>query len=298
MKKVVITGLSGAIGSRFCEQLPKNCKIYDLYHKNKAPSKKVVHIKFDLLDQARTLSVLEKIEPDIILHLAAITHIDKCEKDKKNGKTGVVWKTNVDATENIAEFCSNKSTKIIFLSTECVFDGEKGNYVETSFKKPKNWYGVTKDEAEKIVLQNHENSAIVRSVVAFHENDEEKTLFGKFLKEFKNKRKFKAVSDQIITPTYTDDIVKSINILINNFQPVIFHISSAAKISPYEFALKIAKKFNFDQSLVIGTSLDDYFGKEKAKLRLKKILLNSKMTYSRLGFHPLTIDEALEKIRI
>lgn len=298
MKKIAITGLSGAIGMRLLENLPDDFKIYDLYHTNKVLSKNIVHKHIELLNPKNILNCLEEINPDTIIHMASITHIDKCEEDFKNGKKGTVWKVNVEATEIISKFCKKNKKNLIFLSTECVFDGNEQSYDEESVKNPKNWYGKTKSEAENTIQKNYQEAAIIRAVIAYHEMDQEKTLFGRLYQLLKEGKSFGAVTDQMITPTYTDDIIKAIMLLFAYPQPGIFHISPEVKTTTYDFALKIAQKFGFDQSLIIKQTLKEYFGEEGAKLRLKNSCLNGDKTKLKLGFTPLTIDQVLDKIKI
>lgn len=298
MKKLAITGLSGVIGMRLFQNLLPNLKIYDLYHTHKVSSKNVIHKHIDLLNQKSIFNCLEEVTPETIIHMAAITHIDRCELDRKHGQDGYVWKVNVGASDIISRYCKENKAKLIFLSTECVFDGEEKSYDEKSTKHPKNWYGKSKSEAENIIKTNCPDAAIIRAVIAYHEHDQERTLFGKLLKLLKSGKNFGAVTNQLITPTYTDDIVMAINLLLQKPQSGIFHISPEIKTTIYDFALKIACQLGFNESLVVGKTLEEYFGKEKAGLRLKNACLSGEWTKSMLGFTPLTIDQVLDKIDI
>lgn len=297
MKKIAITGLSGVIGTRLLKNLP-DFEIYDLYHTQKAFSEYVIHKHIELLDSKNIINCLNKINPDVIVHMASITHIDKCEDDRKNSREGKVWKVNVGSTNTLSKFCKKNNIKLIFLSTECVFDGEEQTYNEKSIKNPRNWYGITKSEAENIILDNCPDASIIRAAIAYHEEDQEKTLFGKISKLFKDGKKFGAVTDQFITPTYTDDIVKAINSLLKNPKSGIFHICPEEKTTIYDFACKIASKFGFDQSLIVKQTLEEYFGEERAKLRLRNSCLDGEWTKSQLKIIPLTVTEVLDKINL
>src|SRR3990167_7390806 len=127
MKIIAITGLNGVIGKILGEEIPATDQIVDLYHSKKysGHAKVYKHLKLDLLKKDKISNVLKKVKPDVIIHLAAITHIDRCEKDKKNGKNGEVWKVNVEGTAEIAKYCAKHKIQLIFLSTECVFDGKQ-----------------------------------------------------------------------------------------------------------------------------------------------------------------------------
>ena len=288
MIKVAITGLNGVIGNVLASELSKDSQIIDLFHTAKYSGKTNLYkyIKLDLLKKNEISKVLDKANPEIIVHLAAITHIDKCEKDKKNGKKGKVWRTNVDGTGEIAKFCAKNNIPMIFLSTECVFDGESKYFSERAKKKPLNWYGFTKSEAEDIAISSGAPVAIIRSVVAYHKNDSGKTIYGKILKELKSKKKVEAVSDQLFTPTYTYDIVKSIKIIMEKKLKGIFHVAPARIISPYELAVLIAKANNFPSHLVKATSINSYYGIKRGSLRLRNSSLLGRKTNKVLNFTP------------
>lgn len=295
MIKVAITGLSGVIGQVLAGELSSESQIFDIYHSKKYSGNRKIfkHLKIDLLDKEVLGKVLEDIKPDVIIHMAAITHIDKCEKDKINNKNGIVWKTNVEGTDYIAKYCAKSGAFLIFLSTECVFNGEKEFFDESSVKKPINWYGVTKDEAEEVILRSKSKSAIIRSVVAYHKNDSGKTIYGKILRGLRSGEVTDSVYDQRFTPTNTYDIAKAINIVIDKRLIGIFHISSEESISPYDLAKIIARKNKVSVKLIKRKTLIEYYGSEKASLRLKNSSLRGKNTNKILGFIPNSPKDAI-----
>ena len=295
MTKIAITGLNGVIGKILAEELSKNTQIIDLFHTKKYSGRAIIqkHIKLDLLKKDKIPEVLREAEPDVVIHLAAITHIDRCEKDKKNGEKGVVWKTNVEATSEIAKYCAKQNIQLVFLSTECVFDGKQKYFSENSKKNPINWYGKTKSEAEDIVLSSSVPAAIIRSVVAYHKNDSEKTIYGKILKELKSRGNIEVVSDQRFTPTYTYDIVKAIKIVMKKKMKGIFHVSPTKIMSPYELAVLIAKTNKFPRGSVKKTSISSYYDRKRASLRLRNSSLLGRKTNSMLKFTPRNPEDVL-----
>ena len=294
MMKIAVTGLSGVIGNVFISEIPSNFEIIDLYNKSKSVSPKIKkHVYFNLFDKTNIVKKLEKIKPDVVLHMAAITHIDKCEKDKKNGKNGKVWRINVDATEEIAKYCKKNEILIVFLSTECVFDGKKRFYIESSKKKPINWYGYTKDKAEQMLLKSKAPVAIIRSVVAYHKEENNKTIYGKILNDLKSQKYISAVTDQLFTPTYTYDIVKAINNVIENKMLGIYHIAPKKSLSPYDFALLVADKNKYSRSHVKKTTLKSYYDSKRAALRLRYACLSGQRSSKILKFTPVNPERAI-----
>lgn len=304
MKKVIaITGLNGVLGKKLLESLPSSFKkeyeFIDLYHSKRIsisdPNISISHQKIDLNEKLTIIKILAKINPSVIIHLAAVTHIDKCEKDKKNGKNGLVWQINVTATKKIVEFCKKNNVHLIYLSTECVFDGKsKKSYLEKSKTNPINWYGNTKAHAEQIIMESNIAWTIIRSVIAYDLDESVPSIFSSINNSFKKNTHFSVVSDQKFTPTFIPDIYKSIWRVIKNNQLGIFHITPPNSITPYQFAIAIGKHFGYDLSLVRKQRMIEYMGVDSAKLRLKNASLDSKASAQSLKFKPKNILDALK----
>lgn len=292
MKNVAITGLNGVIGNILAKEL-EDVNIINLYHNKKSTGKNIKNKKLDLLNTNLIDKTLYSVEPDVIIHLAAQTHIDKCESDKKNSKSGVVWKTNVNATKEIALFAAKNKIPLIYLSTECVFDGEKEAYSEKDKKKPRSWYGITKSEAEDLILNSGGKSSIIRSVVAYHKADRKKTIHGKLLNQLNSNEIIKVVGDQKFTPTYTYDIIKTIKKILDDDLEGIFHVAPDLISTPYDLAQLIAVRNNHKKSKVKKTTMKKLLGEERASLRLKNAVLNSKSSIKKLGFKPKNIYDII-----
>ncbi len=294
MKKIAITGLSGTIGRVLGKEIGMDYYIIDLYNKKKCTGTKVYgHKKLDLLAGGKIGKILESIAPDIIIHMAAATHIDNCEKDKPKGKKGKVWQINVEGSRRIAEYCAQTKTHLIFLSTECVFDGKEKGYTEEHKKNPINWYGVTKSEAENAILSTDAPIAIIRSVVAYHKDDEAETIYGKLLNQLKSGEKISAVVNQKFTPTNTHDIVRAIKQVVKKGLTGTYHVVPEKPITPYDFALIVAKKNKYPSSMIKKTTLVDLYGSKRASLRLKNAILFGKKSAKILNFTPLAPNKSL-----
>ena len=143
--KLLITGASGLYGSKLAQlAIERGFEVYasDI---QKAP----VYGNFVTLDVSNKEQVDEafrRIKPDIVVHAATLTDVDKCELNKE-----IAWKINVDGTRNIVEASQDTESFLIYISTDYVFSGEKGCYVESDAADPINYYGLTKLIAEEIV---------------------------------------------------------------------------------------------------------------------------------------------------
>ncbi len=300
MSTLVVTGLSGTIGKRLVNKLPSSVKVWHLYHSHRLRHRKVRHreIQVDLTDAHAVLSALEYIQPDAILHMAAITHIDRCEADKKNKKNGIVWKTNVEATTNLVKYSKSHDVYFTFLSTECVFDGTKKKYRESDAPHPINWYGTTKAAAESLV-KSLDSYAIVRSVVAFHDERSGETLYGSFLKTLQAGSPIIAVNDHYFSPTHTDDIVDALIAVITSNRRGVFHVCSPELLTPYEFAQTLARHHGYDPTHVVkGASMATVLGKKRASLRLHYASLHSLKSSKVLGVTGKSVTAAVQSFSI
>lgn len=259
-KTILVSGLHGYIGSRF-GVLP------DRFFS-------IQGFKGNILDKNTISQNLEDKKIDAVLHLAAKAHIDKCEKDKKLGTKGETWAVNVEGTKNIIEGCRRKNIKIFYLSTECVFDGKKGNYKETDKTNSINWYGETKRMAENLIIASGLKYCILRSVFVyghpkFYPND----IVKLFYKKFSQNGNVTAVKDQYISFTYIDDLIKTINLLIRKDALGIYHYCGEKEYTPYYLAETIRNFFNFTHIAINPVTLNQYFGKN-GKFRLKHASLD------------------------
>ena len=132
--KILGTGLDGLVGSRIIELLSGKHEFENLSLSTGA----------DITDRNAILQKIKNSDAQIMLHLAAKTDVDGCELDKPLGEKGDAWKINVFGTQNVVDGCSESNKKIIYISTDFVFDGTKEAYSEEDAPNPVNWYGQTK----------------------------------------------------------------------------------------------------------------------------------------------------------
>ena len=257
MKKIVVFGGAGLVGSRFIELNKNNCDII-------APSAKEI----DILSKESLIKLAEKENPDYLINFAAYTNVEEAEEDKGN-KDGLCYQVNVIGAKNVAEACKKINKRLIHISTEYVFDGTKAEspYTEEDKPNPINWYGQTKLIGEQMVLEAGAEVAIARISMPFSAHFElKKDVARFFLEQLKAGNQIKAIADQRITPTLVDDIVNALNVLIENQASRIYHISSCDSVTPLEFAKILAEIFNLDYSLVGSMNLEVYNLTKQARL--------------------------------
>ena len=187
-----------------------------------------------------------------------------------------------------------KEKRLIYLSTECVFNGKKKGYTEKDIPKPNNWYGVTKLESEKIV-SSLPGSLILRAVMAYDGKDGHKDIVREFALKLKRGEKVIAATDQIVSFTYTGDIVDAILVLSEKDIKGLYHFAGLDALSIYDMAFKIAKFMGKSSDLIIPATMKDILGEKRSLLRLKNSVLISDKFVNLTNFKPLGISRGLHK---
>jgi dTDP-4-dehydrorhamnose reductase len=251
--KILITGASSLPGYRtLLEALKKENEVIALYYNNSIPieDKKLKKISIDITKLNDLRKLLFEERPEVVIHMAAIGDVDLCEKNKE-----LAWKTTVNSSIEIASIASKLGFFVIYLSTDYIFDGEKGNYKENDIPNPINYYGITKLMGE-IAFLSCSNCAIVRasSIYGFGLG---RMNFAKYIYEKLKAREYvKALIDQYTSPTQASLLGKAIIEISEKKLEGIFHIVGE-RMSRYEFAIKIAETLRLDKSLIKKAEMKD-----------------------------------------
>ena len=283
--KVLGTGLSGLVGSRIVELLSSKYDFEDISFDTGV----------DITDRKRVFEKIKNSQASIIFHLAAKTNVDACEVDKSLGQDGDAWKINVLGTQNIADACSQTNKKLIYISTDFVFDGTKDFYSENDIPNPVNWYARTKYEGEKIVQALKTPWIITRIAYPYRAEFERLDFARAILKRLQEGLTVVAITDHIFTPTFIDDIAFGLDALIKNNSQGTFHVVGSQFLTPYDAAILAAKEFGFDQSLIAKTTRSEYF-KGRAERPFQLAIKNDKI--KSLGVKMRTLEEGIREIRI
>lgn len=284
MKKILVFGGSGLVGSKFID-----------LNSNKFNIISPLVTEIDILNKDQISKAIEDSNPDSIINFAAFTDVEKAEEQQGN-EEGLCFQINVQGAKNVAQAAKDADKYLIHISTEYVFDGlkEDSPYTEEDKPNPINWYGQTKFIGEQFVLETGGKAMILRISMPFSAYYElKKDVARFFLEQLKMSNQLKAVEDQRITPTLTGDIANALNVLLNNQTTGVCHVCSKDSVSPLEFAKTIAETFNLDYSLISSISLDEYNKNKNAKL-LKYSWLNSAKFSQEFGDDILhTVKESL-----
>jgi dTDP-4-dehydrorhamnose reductase len=295
--KVLIIGGGGQLGSKIIEKAEGRFDVYATYMTRKPPLDPSKIYQVDKTDRKGIETLFQKLKPNVVIDTAALHSVDYCETHKDEA-----WAVNVDGTRNMAEACKKHDAKMVFVSTDYVFDGTNGNYFEEDPPKPINYYGLSKLKAEKMVAQTCENHIIARPSVIYSwvspdqwqlQSSSGKPLnFAMWLiQKLSNKEPVKIVTDQYGSPTLADSLAETILKLGESGKVGIYHIAGRARLSRLDFAMKIAQKFGLNENLISPITTDQL--KQMAK-RPMDSSLNVEKVERDLKTKMLTIDEALD----
>ncbi|MBS3096721.1 SDR family oxidoreductase [Candidatus Woesearchaeota archaeon] len=244
--------------------------------------------KLDLAEFNETSKILKEIKPNAICLPAGITNLDYIEKNPSKSR-----KTNVLGTKNIADYCKENKCKLIFFSSDAIFDGNKGPYLENDAPNPASEYGRQKLEAENLVKEL-DDFIIIRTSSIYGWNKRKLNFVSRLIEELRNGKEVKAPIDQFYTPTYVIDLANASLKLIEKGIIGIYNISGPDFINRYDIAVNVCKIFHFEKKLIIPVKSYDL--KQTAK-RPKYGGLISKKAAKELGMKFKGLKEGLKGMR-
>lgn len=189
--------------------------------------------------------MIVKAKPDVTLHAAAETGVDKCEVCKKDA-----WMVNVEGTKNVVKACNKINAKLIYVSTDYIFDGEKGFYVEEDEPYPVNCYGLTKLKGEEFVRKCCKDYAIARASVLYGWHPWKVNFATWVIETLRQGKQITVVDDHYNSPTFADNLAEVLLEIVKKDLRGIYHVAGSERISRYGFASKIAETFSLDANLV------------------------------------------------
>ena len=283
--KLLITGVSGLLGNNLAYYFKDKYEVVGLYSSHPVLIKGIRTEKCDLLDDNSIGEIVCEFNPSIIIHCASLTNIDKCEIDKN-----LTEKINIGSTKNIVETIVDKNIKLVYISTDSVYDGIKGDFSEDDKINPLNYYGLSKYEGELQVLRK-ENSLILRTNIFGWNIQDKKSISEWILDELNGQRKINGFKDAYFSSIYTLELARVIDMALQKNLSGIYNCGSRTFCSKYEFALKIAWCFGLDKTCITPISIDDFNFKAK---RGKNLSLNVNKLQKELDYNLPTIDQSLD----
>lgn len=286
--KILVTGASGLLGSAVSVRFKDYFDVVSAYtsHKVKIDGCKTIYL--DITDASGTVNLIKKIKPDIIIHAASLVGINICEKEKE-----LAYKVNVEGTKNVVNAAKLSKSKIVYISTDYVFDGKKGMYKENDKPNPINNYGQTKLEGEKFI--DLKTNAIIRtSIYGWNVVKERKSFSTWAIDELKNHKKINVFADQFNSMILVNDLAEALKKVLDGEYAGILNIASSERISKYNFVLQLCDAFSLEKNLVTPIKLKDMGGSE---LRPNDTSLDASKAAKELGLKLPGFEKGIKDMR-
>lgn len=287
--KVLITGASSFLGLHVLTYLQgKPFDLYALRHAAPLPeSYNFRTIEGDLETSGSIAVAVRSVSPDVVLHIAALTQTDLCEKEPERTQ-----RINRDATAELLNSLSPQSARFVYVSTDLVFDGLKGHYKETDAPNPMMVYSKTKYEAEQLVKSWGDNHAILRVALMYGPALGIKQSFAGWIESSLKKGTVTLFKDEFRTPLYVEDAASALVRLIDSNYCGIMHLGGADRCSRYEFGVEFARQGGYAISDVSGININEV---KLNNYRPPDVSLDSSLAIKTLGISPLSIRDGIAK---
>lgn len=287
---VLVTGANGMVGSRIAARLHEaGEQVVAVGRGPRRASRGFEYLEIDLRLPGKLATLIESLRPAGVIHAAAMTDVDACEKDPVEA-----WLLNVGATEAAALGCRKIGARLTALSTDYVFDGEKGDYSEDDAPNPRGVYARTKRAGEEATLLLAPDRALCRVAVIYSGYISSKRTFASSAADSLLAGKpVKAFLDQVVTPTLADNAAEMVIAVHRSGAQGIFHCAGASAVTRVGFCLALARKLGADESLVQPVRLADL--NLPAPRPLRSSLRTDKVRQLLGAGVPLPLDAALDR---
>ncbi|OPY58872.1 MAG: dTDP-4-dehydrorhamnose reductase [Pelotomaculum sp. PtaU1.Bin035] len=246
--KMLIVGASGQIGFNLYQALAGSHQVTGTYFSYPM----LDMYSLDMTKQGIVKDFITVLNPDIIFLPAALPDVEACEK-----KPDLCRRVNIDGTRNVLAAAGEINAKVVFFSTDYLFDGAAGPYSETETPKSLNVYGKAKNEAEKLIRQSACPHLIIRTSVVYGYEIQGKNFVVRLDERLRRGEKVKVPNDQFSTPTYVNNLCAIIKELVENDKEGIYNIAGPELLNRYDFAVLAAEIFELDRSLIIPVATEE-----------------------------------------
>ncbi len=291
MKTILVTGSNGLLGQKIIYGLIARADVKCISTsrgENRMRARDgYIYESLELTNQAELNRIAEKYNPDVIINTAAMTNVDACESRREEALL-----MNVKTVENLIDVCKKIKAKLVHLSTDFVFNGEKGPYVETDEPDPLSYYALTKLEAEKKIIDSGIDWAILRTIIIYgvvDDNSRSNVVLWS-INALRNKKTITVINDQFRSPTLAEDLAQACIAAALKNATGIFHVSGREVMNILDIVKIVAEFFQLDQSYIQPISSESL--KQPAKRPPVTGFIIDKAV-KELDFNPRTFLEGL-----
>ncbi|MDX1419070.1 MAG: SDR family oxidoreductase [Rubricoccaceae bacterium] len=293
--RVLLTGADGLVGQALQRRLAHwreaDVLATGLAARPRMRNRPGGYVPLDVTDEQAVERLFLDFAPSVVVHAAARSKVEACEDDREG-----CWAVNVDATATLARLCKRHGARLVFLSTDFLFDGTDGPYAEDDRPAPVNGYGRSKLAAENAVrLVGNGRWTIVRTSLVFGTGEHLRrlniaTLLARVLGDG---QPFDAATDQMRSPTYAPDLADGLLRLVRYEKDGVYHLAGRERLSVYDFCRRAAVHFGFDPSRIRPTTTAALHPDAPRPLDGGLLILRAE---SEVRFRPRSLDAALRDL--
>jgi dTDP-4-dehydrorhamnose reductase len=285
--KILVTGAHGLVGRSLLRQ--RGAAELVGCGRSSDPAEGRAYQQVDLLDREALRQLLVEVQPDWVIHTAALTNVDQCETERERAR-----QVNLDTVSHLVETCGEVRAGLVHFSTDYVFDGRRGPYDEEDQPNPLSYYGALKLESERLVLDSGIKGLVVRTLWLYgYILGARPNLVTWPLDVLARGEPVQIVDDQWGNPTYVHDLAQGVLELCQRDFRGLLHLGGAAYMTRYELVLQLARFFGLRQDLVKAVSTAAL---AQQALRPLRSGLQTAALSSQLGRAPLSFKEGLEQM--
>lgn len=291
--KILVTGSHGLLGRKISALIASSGN-HDLIRTARSPytekDQQGVYRSLDITDSNQVDEVISEINPDVIIHAAAMTQVDDCETRKED-----CWRNNVDATGFLLNASAKAGAHFIYVSTDFIFDGSQGPLDETAAPAPVNFYGESKLAAEKLVMNYPGTWAILRTVLVYGitPGETRNNIVTWVKNNLENGKKIRVVNDQWRTPTLAEDLAQGCILAAEHHARGVFNVSGEDMLTPYDMAILVADFFGLDKKLIEKTDGSAFQQTARRPAKTGFIIDKAKKAW---GYQPHSFIQGLEVV--
>ncbi len=294
LQRILVVGSNGLLGQKMTEQLLRGTAYHIVLTSVEAapvrPMESAQYRTLDITSRKDVRELVDDIRPDVIINCAAMTNVDACETDRE-----LAWRLNVQGVEHLAEAAKKHHAAVVHVSSDYVFDGRNGPYVEDDKPEPLSYYGKSKLASENVLRSSGVRHVIARTMVLYGHAAGVKANFALWLvHSLQSGQTVRIVDDQIGNPTLVDDLAYGLLRAIELGKTGVYHIAGRDIVSRYEFAVRLARVFGLDASLIVPIKTASL--NQPAVRPLKSGLITLKAEVE-LGYKPSSIEHGLEVLK-
>ena len=248
--RILITGTGGLLGSNLALEAASDHTVFGVDRSCPQKTTAFTPVMADLLDPGVVERILDDTQPDWVIHCAAQANVDACEHNPENAR-----ELNTELPRKLAHHVARGGARLLYVSTDAVFDGQKGEYTETDSPNPVNVYAQTKLDGETAVLDASLNAIVARINIFGWSPSGKRSLAEFFFNNLDAGNQIKGFTDIFFCPVLVNDIADLFYQMLDKGLSGLYHVVSSESISKYDFGVAIARRFGFDPGLITPISV-------------------------------------------